>query len=92
MAGSEELTMASVSAVWAVLPPTPALPSSTIDHLSNISAKFGSASEKPECVANLLNIKLDKERWRCVVKDWNGLGLADTPGTGKLHHHLWLLS
>ena len=33
----------------------------------------------------------DKERWRQVAKDWFARGLAITPNSGKLQHHLELL-
>ncbi|EIW74147.1 hypothetical protein CONPUDRAFT_86014, partial [Coniophora puteana RWD-64-598 SS2] len=37
-------------------------------------------------------VEPEKERWRCIARDWLAQGLADTPGAGKLHHHLGLLS
>jgi len=42
--------------------------------------------------ARLLDVEPEKERWRNIAKDWYGAGLAEQPGTGKLHHHLGLLS
>ena len=42
--------------------------------------------------ARLLDVEPEKERWRGIARDWYGMGLADQPGTGKLHHHLGLLS
>lgn len=42
--------------------------------------------------ARLLDVEPDKERWRCIARDWYGSGIADQPGHGKLHHHLGLLS
>lgn len=42
--------------------------------------------------ARLLDIEPDQERWRGIARDWYGAGLTDQPGTGKLHHHLGLLS
>lgn len=33
----------------------------------------------------------EKERWRNIAGDWYAAGIAE-PGTGKLHHHLGLLS
>ncbi|CAA7267658.1 unnamed protein product [Cyclocybe aegerita] len=42
--------------------------------------------------ARLLEIEPEKERWRNIARDWYGAGLAEQPGTGKLHHHLGLLS
>jgi protein SMG6 len=34
----------------------------------------------------------EKERRRGITRDWYDQGLADTPGNGKLHHHLGLFS
>ncbi|CAO1632740.1 unnamed protein product [Sympodiomycopsis kandeliae] len=34
----------------------------------------------------------DRETWSTTAKGWYAKGLADTPGTGRLHHHLALLS
>ena len=42
--------------------------------------------------ARLLDVELEKERWRNIAREWYGAGLAEQPGTGKLHHHLGLLS
>ncbi|KAF8212466.1 hypothetical protein K438DRAFT_1958196 [Mycena galopus ATCC 62051] len=42
--------------------------------------------------ARLLDVEPEKERWRCIARDWYGSGIADQPGHGKLHHHLGLLS
>ncbi|EGN96009.1 hypothetical protein SERLA73DRAFT_112057 [Serpula lacrymans var. lacrymans S7.3] len=42
--------------------------------------------------ARLLDVEPEKERWRGIAREWYAQGLADTPGTGKLHHHLGLLS
>jgi protein SMG6 len=42
--------------------------------------------------ARLMDVEPEKERWRGIARDWYAAGLADTPGTGKLHHHLGLLS
>ena len=42
--------------------------------------------------ARLMVLKPDKERWRQVSRDWYLRGLAFTPGAGKLHHHLGVLS
>jgi hypothetical protein len=87
-------------------PPTSEVPaSSAADHPSNMSAKSSSASERPAAriddspspsvglaAAKLLDVEPEKERWRCIARDWYAQGLADTPGAGKLHHHLGLLS
>lgn len=42
--------------------------------------------------ARLLEVEPEKERWRNIARDWYGAGLSEQPGTGKLHHHLGLLS
>ena len=42
--------------------------------------------------ARLLDIEPEKECWQRIARDWYGAGLTDTPGTGRLHHHLGLLS
>jgi hypothetical protein len=42
--------------------------------------------------ARMMDVEPEKQRWRSIAKEWYAQGLADTPGTGKLHHHLGLLS
>ncbi|KAF5330656.1 hypothetical protein D9619_005946 [Psilocybe cf. subviscida] len=42
--------------------------------------------------ARLLEVEPEKERWRNIARDWYAEGLSEQPGTGKLHHHLGLLS
>jgi protein SMG6 len=42
--------------------------------------------------ACLLEVEPEKERWRNIARDWYAAGIAEQPGTGKLHHHLGLLS
>ncbi|KAG2355122.1 hypothetical protein BDR07DRAFT_1493625 [Suillus spraguei] len=39
-----------------------------------------------------MDIEPEKERRRSIAKEWYAQGLADTPGAGKLHYHLGLLS
>lgn len=34
----------------------------------------------------------EQEIWRATAKDWYSKGLAESPRTGRLHHHLALLS
>jgi protein SMG6 len=41
--------------------------------------------------ARLMDVEPETERWRGIARDWYGAGLAEQPGTGKLHHHLGLL-
>ncbi|CAL1704092.1 unnamed protein product [Somion occarium] len=42
--------------------------------------------------ARLMELDPEKERWRQIAREWYARGLAATPGAGKLHHHLGLLS
>lgn len=42
--------------------------------------------------ARMMQVGPEKERWRGIAKEWYSQGLAETPGNGKLHHHLGLLS
>jgi protein SMG6 len=42
--------------------------------------------------ARLLESEPEKERWRQIAREWYSSGVAATPGAGKLHHHLGLLS
>ncbi|KAG1756261.1 uncharacterized protein EDB91DRAFT_1091560 [Suillus paluster] len=42
--------------------------------------------------ARMMDVEPEKQRWRSIAKEWYAQGLADTPGAGKLHHHLGLLS
>ena len=99
----EELTTAALSNVLASSSSNPSLPpSSAPDPPSNMS-KSSSMSKKPAARINdllspsvglaaaKLDVKLEKERWWGIARDWYAQGLADTPGTGKLHHHLGLL-
>ena len=44
--------------------------------------------------ARLLEVEPEKEQRRNIARDcqWYAAGIAEQPGTGKLHHHLGLLS
>ncbi|KAH9057140.1 hypothetical protein EDB83DRAFT_2390413 [Lactarius deliciosus] len=42
--------------------------------------------------ARLMELEPEKDRWRRVARDWYAEGVTGTPGHGKLHHHLGLLS
>ncbi|KAH6867819.1 hypothetical protein BKA70DRAFT_1492558 [Coprinopsis sp. MPI-PUGE-AT-0042] len=42
--------------------------------------------------ARSMELEPEKERWRNIVREWYGAGLAEQLGTGKLHYHLGLLS
>jgi protein SMG6 len=67
------------------------------------SSSFGkSASDSPAAriddspspsigVAAVRLLDVEPEKWN-IAKDWYDAGLAEQPGTGKLHHHLRLLS
>jgi hypothetical protein len=101
--GPEELTAAAVSAVLSASPSS-SVPPSSADHMSNMSAKSSSASEKSVAriddspspsiglaAAKPLDVKPEKEGWRGIARDWYAHGLADTRGNGKLHHHPGLL-
>lgn len=35
---------------------------------------------------------VESDIWRTVAREWYFLGLAETPGTGRLHHHLAVIS
>jgi protein SMG6 len=41
--------------------------------------------------ARLMDVEPEEERWRQIAREWYGAGLAEQPGTGKLHRHLGLL-
>ena len=99
----EELTTAALSNVLAGSSSNPSLPpSSTPDPPSNMS-KSSSMSKKPAARINdslspsvrlaaaKLDVEPEKERWQGITWDWYAQGLANIPGTGKLHHHLGLL-
>ncbi|KZP20887.1 hypothetical protein FIBSPDRAFT_861344 [Athelia psychrophila] len=98
--GPEELTAAAVASALLSASPAPSLPPS-----SAISAKSNSISGEPMAriddspspsvgvaAARMMNVEPEKELWRGIARDWYAQGLADTPGTGKLHHHLGVLS
>jgi hypothetical protein len=42
--------------------------------------------------AKLIDVAPEKEGWQRIAREWYGLGLPEMPATGKLHHHLGLLS
>ncbi|KAH8108120.1 hypothetical protein BXZ70DRAFT_997629 [Cristinia sonorae] len=42
--------------------------------------------------ARMMELEPEPERWRQIARLWYAKGLAATPGVGKLHHHLGLLS
>jgi len=100
--GPEELTTATVSTVLSNTP-TSEVPSSAADHPLNMSAKSSPASERPAtCIDDSPSLSVGPAAgsscWtregevEVYCKELACPGLADTPGTGKLHHHLGLLS
>lgn len=71
------------------------LPTTDAKSLSDEPAARIDDSPSPSvglAAARLLNLEPERETWRAIARDWYGAGLADQPGTGKLHHHLGLLS
>lgn len=42
--------------------------------------------------AHALNLEPEREVWRRSSQQWYSLALKDSPGVGRLHHHLGLLS
>ncbi|KAI9463378.1 hypothetical protein F5148DRAFT_1313175 [Russula earlei] len=42
--------------------------------------------------ARMMELEPEKDRWRRIARDWYAQVVAETPGRGKLHHHLGLLS
>ncbi|KAI0055170.1 hypothetical protein BV25DRAFT_1932002 [Artomyces pyxidatus] len=81
-------------------------PTSTTANASGAEASTHS-SEKPAAAARIddatspsvgiaaarmMELEPEKERWRSIARDWYASGVATTPGNGKLHHHLGLLS
>jgi protein SMG6 len=89
-ATSQVLTAAALGA--------PADPSQTKAKTSSVnSLPVARIDDSPSpsvgvAAARQMNVEPEKERWRIAARGWYAAGLADTPGTGKLHHHLGLLS
>ncbi|KII90159.1 hypothetical protein PLICRDRAFT_124089 [Plicaturopsis crispa FD-325 SS-3] len=97
--GSGALTAAAVSSSSAAAaemsepPEVPKAPSTK--SVSDAPAARIDDSPSPSvgiAAAQLLDVEPEKERWRGIAREWYSAGLTDTPGTGKLHHHLGLLS
>jgi protein SMG6 len=92
--GGEALTAAALSSVLASGSPAP---SNGVKSKANSTPSVERLDGSPSpsvglAAAKLLDLEPEKDRWRIIARDWYGLGLTDTPGTGKLHHHLGLLS
>jgi protein SMG6 len=91
--GGEALTAAALSTFPSTSPSPSNVAHSRTKSNSTPSARIN-GSPSPSvglAAARSLDVEPEKERWRGIAKDWYGAGLADTPGTGKLHHHLGLL-
>ncbi|KAF9009359.1 hypothetical protein BDQ17DRAFT_1388235 [Cyathus striatus] len=99
-AGQGGLTTKAVSEVAAELQPTAddGLKPPKVDAPKSVSdAPAARIDDSPSpsvgtAAAKLLEIEPDHLKWRLIARDWYGAGLAEQPGTGKLHHHLGLLS
>ena len=90
---SEGLTMQQLSQVMGGSE-TSERPSST-KSVSDCPAPRIDDSPTPStglAAARGLEVEPEKERWRNIAREWYAAGLAEQPGTGKLHHHLGLLS
>ncbi|KAF8892624.1 hypothetical protein BD779DRAFT_1610166 [Infundibulicybe gibba] len=84
------LTTAAVSEVT----PSQDTPSAVGDSSDSLGAAPLVPVDSPSvgvAAARLLDVEPEKERWRCIAKEWYAMGLAIQPGAGKLHHHLGLL-
>ncbi|KAF7295122.1 PINc domain-containing protein [Mycena indigotica] len=87
------LTTAAVSAAGTdTLAPPDATPAKSISDAPAARIDDSPSPSIGVAAARLLDVEPEKERWRCIARDWYGMGIADQPGHGKLHHHLGLLS
>ncbi|KAF7440905.1 hypothetical protein PC9H_001254 [Pleurotus ostreatus] len=67
----------------------------SVSHPAGAEASSDINSQEPSigvAAARLLEVLPEKERWRKTAQGWYGKGIADTPGNGRLHHCLALLS
>ncbi|KAF7322791.1 PINc domain-containing protein [Mycena chlorophos] len=93
--GSAALTAAAVSAAGSTsdtLAPPAGPPAKSISDAPAARIDDSPSPSIGVAAARLLEVEPEKERWRCIARDWYGMGIADQPGHGKLHHHLGLLS
>jgi protein SMG6 len=90
--GGEALTAAALSSVPKSTSPVPSNPETKTNSTPSVRIDDSPSPSVGLAAAKLLEIEPEKERWRLIARDWYGIGLADTPGAGKLHHHLGLLS
>ncbi|KAF7347164.1 PINc domain-containing protein [Mycena venus] len=71
------------------------LPASAVsERVSDTSTACIEGSQSPsiDTTTRPLDVEPEKERWRCVSRNWYGEAIADQPNHGRLHHHLGLLS
>ncbi|CDO74731.1 hypothetical protein BN946_scf184686.g2 [Trametes cinnabarina] len=61
------------------------------DAIAGGAARMHNIPSVGQEAARLMELDSDKERWRQVAKEWFARGLAITPNSGKLQHHLGLL-
>ena len=78
-------------------PPTTAAAAANAAASTDIDMRKARIDDSPSpsvgaAAARLLDVEPEKELWRSVAREWYAAGLAEQPGTGKLHHHLGLLS
>ncbi|TFK26448.1 hypothetical protein FA15DRAFT_667539 [Coprinopsis marcescibilis] len=95
MGGQGGLTTKAVSEATADSSATLAVPATDTKSTSDEPAARIDDSPSPSvgiAAARSMEIEPEKERWRNIAREWYGAGLSEQPGTGKLHHHLGLLS
>jgi protein SMG6 len=93
--GQGSLTIKAVSEAAADLNDSSGEKSGSAKSISDAPAARIDDSPSPSiglAAARLLEVEPEKERWRNIARDWYAAGIAEQPGTGKLHHHLGLLS
>ncbi|KAI0029640.1 hypothetical protein K488DRAFT_35566, partial [Vararia minispora EC-137] len=95
---SSYLTATNASGSGGLTPYPILTPTSTMGNASDNSdmplARIDDSPSPSVGIVAARNFELEpeKERWRAMAREWYGAGVADTPGAGKLHHHLGLLS
>ena len=95
MRPSRSLTAAAVRSRLCTSPDGSAMSSRTMSTTSSEKLPARPDSPSPSVgivAARLMELEPEKDRWRRVARDWYAEGVAGTPGHGKLHHHLGLLS
>jgi protein SMG6 len=80
-----------------LLPPTSAVAAALVADSSDVDAAKERIDNSPSpsvgiVAARSFEVEPEKELWRTIARDWYAAGLAEQPGTAKLHHHLGLLS